>query len=66
MAVYLVLAAITIALGFFVDSKVEKYDKSFFEDPNRSRGRAFNKLIYVMIFHQNCGRRRLLELHFDL
>ena len=30
MAVYLVLAAITIALGFFVDSKVEKYDKSFF------------------------------------
>ena len=44
------LAAITIALGFFVDSKVEKYDKSFFEEPNRSKGRAFNKLIYILIF----------------
>ena len=38
MAVYLILAAVTIAIGFFVDSKVEKYDKSFFEEPNRSKG----------------------------
>lgn len=50
MAVYLILAAVTIAIGFFVDSKVEKYDKSFFEEPNRSKGRVFNKLIYVLIF----------------
>lgn len=50
MAVYLILAFLTIALGFFVDSKVEKPVKSFFDDPNRSRGRVQNKTIYMLIF----------------
>ena len=50
MAVYLILASLTIALGFFVDSKVKKPEKSFFEDPNRSRGRVQNTTIYTLIF----------------
>ena len=50
MAVYLVLAALTIAIGFFVDSKVEKPAETIFEQPIRSRGRVQNKLIYTLIF----------------
>ena len=50
MAVYLTLAAMTIFLGFFVDSKVKKPEKSFFDDPNRTRGRVQNKMIYALIF----------------
>jgi len=50
MAVYLTLAAITIALAFLVDNKVAKPDIVFFDDPNRSRGQVKNKIIYITIF----------------
>ena len=49
MAVYLVLAAITVALAFFVNNEVEKPEAGFFERPERSRGQVGNKAIYVMI-----------------
>ena len=50
MAVYLVLAAITLALAFLVDREVEKSEKSFFEEPVFTRGVLKNKIIYAMIF----------------
>ncbi|MBO4309909.1 MAG: EpsG family protein [Lachnospiraceae bacterium] len=50
MAVYLVLAAITISLGFLVDNTVEKPEKTFIDEPMRTRGRVHNKLIISTIF----------------
>lgn len=50
MAVYLVLAAITVALAFMVDNEVAKPVEGYFERPVRTRGQVKNKAIYLMIF----------------
>ncbi len=50
MAVYLVLAAITILIAFFADREVAKPEKGFFECPERTRGQVKNKILYSMIF----------------
>ena len=50
MAVYLVLAALTIALAFLVDNEELTLEQGFFENPEGSRGYYRNKIIIAAIF----------------
>ena len=50
MAVYLVLAAVTIAIAHLVDSKVVKKENSFFDAPEYTRGQIKNKIVYILLF----------------
>ena len=50
MAVYLVLAALTIALAHLVDSTIVKKEKAFFDEPEYTRGQFKNKVVYILLF----------------
>lgn len=50
MAVYLVLAALTIAIAHLADSRVVKKENSFFDAPEYTRGQMRNKIVYILLF----------------
>jgi len=50
MAVYLILAALTIGIAFLTDNELIRTDKSFFEDPCQSRGYIKNNAVLALIF----------------